>query len=471
MNAIYELIDDHDWEGVRNFFRRLPGASRERRPNGNSALHEVCKRQPPISVIDVLLEAHEDAIRWHGEYGYLPLHFACTSGASFEVVTRLLEIYPAATRCRDDLEDALPIHLAAKWGASEDVVMEILTAHPEGSFMKDALGKTPIEYAEALPEGDVRKYAINALSTAPVLISTAKAASERVQWEWETKINGVNQAHTEFVRQLEERHEEEISSFLQLEVQFKNELAEEKERSIALAEALVDAKAKVEEVRAERDEARIRLAKEQAEHTFEAEKKMAIMEKNHNYNIDMVKHLNELLSSKDEKLKQVTNELSRKEDAQRKVAQLSDQLATLQKGTQLQLESAAKDKTQLKELTENQQRQLSQMKRMLEVQESRLGSIKSLVASLSYNIESWSMDDEEWDQKTFITKASTFLEGLEAVAVKDSARELTNAASSSTAHDKDKWTTATASLTLSEGEDASPLSQTLNQGRMSINRY
>ena len=44
----------------------------------------------------------------------------------------------------------------------------------------------------------------------------------------------------------------------------------------------MDAKAKVEEIRAERDEARIRLAKEQAEHTFEAEKKMAIMEKNHN---------------------------------------------------------------------------------------------------------------------------------------------------------------------------------------------
>lgn len=245
MSVVYSLIECRDWEGVTNFFEAVPQAAkmgdrmtmamtaaphhhsntllRKGCTQENLPLHEVCRHQPPIELVTLLLELHEDAVRLPGRYGYLPLHFACSTGASVEVVARLMEVHPAATRCRDEIDDALPLHLAARWGASEDVLMEILTAHPEGSFMRDASGKSPLDHARSLPAtSEIRSYAVNALETAPIFVATAKAAAARMTQEYETRIQGMQEAHAEYVRQLEDRQEEEKTCFMQLELQFQN---------------------------------------------------------------------------------------------------------------------------------------------------------------------------------------------------------------------------------------------------------
>jgi hypothetical protein len=43
---------------------------------GNLTLHEVCKCQPTVAVIEALLEANPNAARTRGNWGYLPLHYA-----------------------------------------------------------------------------------------------------------------------------------------------------------------------------------------------------------------------------------------------------------------------------------------------------------------------------------------------------------------------------------------------------------
>jgi hypothetical protein len=458
LGVVYDLIESRQWEGVIEFFRTNPEASKTSRlsnflSDGNFPLHEVCRQQPPLDVVNLLLEWNEEAVQMRGQHGYLPLHFACASGASYDVVARLIDVHPAATRCRDELDDALPLHFAAQWGASEEVLMEIVTTHPEGSFIRDASGKTPMDHAKKLPPTEAREYAITALETAPILVATAKAASKRVNQELDMRIKGTKEAHAEFIRQLEERQDDEKTEFLQMEVQFHNDLAEEKERNIELAEMVLKLHKREIALTEERDGARKRLEKERyasksrletqegelrsilnsmepfsdqednggivqqvsdlARMYQESKSKNVQMRKDVNYNQEMVHHLGSLLSNKDGEIQKLNRKLQENELAQHTGIQRTKQLASSKEETEQALNSTKGDLNRLKSLTDAQKRQLQDANRMVHVQENRLGSIKSLVASLSYNIESWAMDDEEWDQKTSATPGSTIVEGLE----------------------------------------------------------
>jgi hypothetical protein len=199
-HLLFELIENGEWQKVAECLQETPQAARYRNRTPNSVqcnlpLHEACRMQPPLHVVNLLLDIYDEAVHTPGQYGFLPLHIACGTGASYEVVVRLLDVYPAATRCRDDVKDSLPLHMAAQWGASEDVLMEILTTHPEGSYIRDASGKTPLDHANALPEGQTKQYAITALETAPILVATAKSAARRVEQEMESRLRGLQDAH------------------------------------------------------------------------------------------------------------------------------------------------------------------------------------------------------------------------------------------------------------------------------------
>lgn len=533
INVVFGLIECRDWEGVLALVEAAPEAAKlaqsisqpgsdhvhnnrnNHHPNshqrngtntssssskilrpvsvlqGNLPLHEVCKQQPPLEVVDFLLELYPDAAKTPGKYGYLPLHYACSTNCSADVVARLIEVHPAATRCRDELDDALPIHLAAQWGASEDVMMEILTAHPEGSVMRDAAGRTPLDHAKRLPAtSEIRQAVLSSLETAPILVATAKAATARLTNEYETKLAGMQEAHAEYVRQLEERQEEEKTCFLEMEVQFHNALAEEKERNILLAEKLIEFQRKEEELVAERNEARILLEseREEAKHRdalkerelrtiidssmdpesedhaengrnkdgeekdsrdvtetigattasltsascssstipipqqvgdlakqySSSKRQLAAATKDLQYNQNMVHHLNQLLSSKDQQIQTLKQKLDEKESAKSSATKRADTLATLQDGTQSELQQTREQLISLQEQTETQQQELIEANRLIHVQESRLGSIKSLVASLAYNIDSWATDDE-WEAASQKIAASTRISSSQSV--------------------------------------------------------
>lgn len=476
-HVVFDLIEDANWNAVMQHLREYPQSARclHRNPNSvqcNLPLHEACRMQPPLHIVNKLIDIYDEAVLTPGQYGFLPLHVACGSGAGYDVVARLLDAYPAATRCRDDVKDALPLHLAAQWGASEEVLMEILTTHPEGSFIRDASGKTPLDHAKALPEGESREYAINALETAPILVATAKSAAERVEREMESRLRGIQDAHKEFIRQMEQRHEDEKTEFLRLEVEFHNELATEKERNCELAEVILtlqkrelrerndrnalkksmDAQRKDHQTKWEEQRAKLQTLmesvedlsllrnrdrsfgrkegeeKEEALHgvrtvgstvsigssstassSDELLEEVALVVSNYNaskagldklskelkHREDMVRHLNELLSKKDEEIRSLTSKLK---DAERECLISKDQarkIDSLHTGTLQELNSAKNEMNRLRRRSETQLEQLNESKRMVQLHESRLGNIKSLVASLSYNIDSWTQDAEE----------------------------------------------------------------------------
>jgi hypothetical protein len=460
-HVVFELIEDEQWNDFIEYIQATPKAARcrHRVPNSvhfNLPLHEACRRQPPLRVVNLLLDMYDEAVLLPGQYGFLPLHIACGSGASYEVVTRLLDAYPAATRCRDDTKDSLPLHLAAKWGASEEVLMEILTAHPEGSFIRDSSGKTPLDLARQLPESDAKQIAIAALETAPVLVATAKSAAQRVEREMESRIRGIQEAHNEFIRQMEQRHEEEKTEFLQLEVQFHNELATEKERNCELAELILNQR-KTEFK--ESDQKKVHMKRLEAQHREYQERwenhqtalkaaldgkydspsvnnfeeggrdrsngrtsleidvasssgddleHVALLVKNYRRTKedltklsgdlldreDTIISLKESLERKKKEVASLTVKLNEKVSEIHEWEERIEKLELVHRGTLQELNSAKNEMNRLSRKCDSQQQQIEEGRRKQKVQEARMVEVKDIVSLLTNNVEAWGdLDD------------------------------------------------------------------------------
>jgi len=114
-------------------------------------LHEACRLNPPRSAIDALCKASRatsgdsfvSGVRskesW---YGRLPIHVACSEGASAKVVEGLL-LKDQKTSQQMDKDGNLPIHLAYLNGADAEVMSLLLQAYPEGIFVSNFAGSTP----------------------------------------------------------------------------------------------------------------------------------------------------------------------------------------------------------------------------------------------------------------------------------------------------------------------------------------
>lgn len=211
-----ELINSQEWEELKRIIKSDPsiaqvgfGKKERRSSESQLLLHEVCKQQPPLDVVEVLIDANPSALKVKGNCGCTPLHWAVSYGASAPVVAKLIQSYPPGTRVRDDIHQVLPIHLASKWGVPDDVVLEILVAHPEGYFIRDGDGLTPMDYANQLRLSSDRDRMKQILSHAPLLCKVSKAAQVRVAHEQETKLRSIQESHSEQVTHWEQKYVQE----------------------------------------------------------------------------------------------------------------------------------------------------------------------------------------------------------------------------------------------------------------------
>lgn len=107
----------------------------------------------------------------------LPLHAALVFGAPDDMVKKILNAYPSATRGRD-VKGRLPTHLAMEHNASEEVMSAIIEAFPKGFFATDKKDMTPIDYVNLnMTRSHMKKYL--------PLLTAAKVEDERVKWESE----------------------------------------------------------------------------------------------------------------------------------------------------------------------------------------------------------------------------------------------------------------------------------------------
>mmetsp|Transcript_21837 Transcript_21837/g.31624 ORF Transcript_21837/g.31624 Transcript_21837/m.31624 type:complete len:782 (+) Transcript_21837:125-2470(+) len=180
--------NEGSWEEVRLWLRShtaqqtrdaalLPGDHR------TTALHLVCRNNPPIDVVEIFINAAPDSVRLADAFGWLPLHYACANGADEEVLRILANAYPESKTATDrrgrtplhfalgspndqrttaaavallsstgaascpDENGMLPLHYACAYGAPEEALHVLTDNNADSITQTDRNGRTPLHFA------------------------------------------------------------------------------------------------------------------------------------------------------------------------------------------------------------------------------------------------------------------------------------------------------------------------------------
>ena len=221
--VLYRVLKEPD-----SAFIKFNGRSSNSPSAGNFLLHEVCKKNPPMDIVEALIESNEEAVTTKGHSGYLPFHYACAHGASIELIRLLLSLHPEAIKAVDDEEGILPLHLACKLGITkEEVYMCLLMAYPESSMIRDQYGRLPMDYAKSIRNDSHRKVAMQCLKRATWLETAAQQAREQTEADFQKRIKSYEQFQAQQLKTIEEVHTQEIAD-LEAKVEGKEEELAEK---------------------------------------------------------------------------------------------------------------------------------------------------------------------------------------------------------------------------------------------------
>jgi hypothetical protein len=130
---------------------------------GMTALHYACERDPPLPVVQALIEAHPMAVLTRCmPGGALPLHIACTWHCSPAVVDALVAADPGGCKMRDELGN-VALHSACFSGADAAVVATLLETDPKAVVARNHQGSRPVDICQRLRH-DNRKLVISLLT-------------------------------------------------------------------------------------------------------------------------------------------------------------------------------------------------------------------------------------------------------------------------------------------------------------------
>lgn len=105
-DSIREWLDQHPSENDRKLAAMHQGQF------CTTALHMVCKlMDPPVDVVQSLINCAPETVTWPDSNGWLPLHHACANGASGKVLNVLVQAYPEG-KIHQDRRSRTPLHFA-----------------------------------------------------------------------------------------------------------------------------------------------------------------------------------------------------------------------------------------------------------------------------------------------------------------------------------------------------------------------
>ena len=130
---LVERIRNRDWEGARQRAVTHPWDARYRTCSGSNstALHLVCVYRAPPDVVQVVLDAHPEAIMATDGEGWTPLHVAFLYGADERTALLLIKRGGALVAAMQSRLVGSPLHVACRHGVSTRVLQELLQTNPK----------------------------------------------------------------------------------------------------------------------------------------------------------------------------------------------------------------------------------------------------------------------------------------------------------------------------------------------------
>lgn len=125
---LVERIRNRDWEGVRQRAVTHPWDARYRTYTGSNstALHLVCIYRAPPTVVQVVLDAHPEAVMATDGEGWTPLHVAFLYGADEQTALLLIKRGGAHVAAMQSRLVGSPLHVACRHGVSTVLLKELL---------------------------------------------------------------------------------------------------------------------------------------------------------------------------------------------------------------------------------------------------------------------------------------------------------------------------------------------------------
>jgi len=187
-NDLPTLIRTLNWELAVQRLQMIPGDARLNlrvatrggftSTEGFTPLHYACERRPPKEFLNILIDLCPEAVaKKTMPGGKLPLHIACTWHAPKESINVLLAADCRTSKIPDDLGN-LPIHSACFSGASSDVVEKLLKAYPKAVLSRTNQGSLPEEITKRLKH-DNRISALALLNLCKDEVNTKRKTKHR----------------------------------------------------------------------------------------------------------------------------------------------------------------------------------------------------------------------------------------------------------------------------------------------------
>ena len=111
-------------------------------------IYLLCERNPPLSMVKHVIEcsplpSDEVIADCLIPGGQLPLHAACTWGASYDVIQAIIQKYTDGVAICDEMGN-LPMHCACFAGASNDILELLFRSYPKAVLSRNVQGRRPL---------------------------------------------------------------------------------------------------------------------------------------------------------------------------------------------------------------------------------------------------------------------------------------------------------------------------------------
>jgi len=195
LKDLFALIKDRRWDVIVENIEVLQSQAAKRIKcevkagyDGEvSALYLACEQEPTYEVLDALVNACPASTSWRKTPGgELPIHAACTYGASKAVVGFLLAASPDTARQRDNLGN-LPLHCACFSGAPESIIESLLCTNPKAANARNVQGSTPRDIVRRLSHSN-RQEILNLIENVSLELLKKKRQHDNQKQIYQRKI-------------------------------------------------------------------------------------------------------------------------------------------------------------------------------------------------------------------------------------------------------------------------------------------
>lgn len=158
-SQLHNFITHDHWTHATDLLHHNPSLTQvfyitpnlHKNPSYALPLHHACSRPTvPLSFLQTYLQLYPNAIcQKVSQCGRLPLHLILRAQASEEVILYLLQMFPFAVKCMDDM-GRLPLHYACSNLISSNIITHLLDQYPSSCSVQDKGGWTPIHVSASV---------------------------------------------------------------------------------------------------------------------------------------------------------------------------------------------------------------------------------------------------------------------------------------------------------------------------------